>query len=145
MSLQGIGGGPFSLDIGLPLTLINGVAASQTTGALPSATTTNVSTNGVAPNPTFSVPSRGDSGDRTINLNARGVGGSLTALTVDLYASTDSGASWQLYEGDITLVTGGVSTDSQALHVVSGVLYCLIAKTVTLNTATAVDVDGSLS
>lgn len=125
---------PVLLDIGIPITLANGVAAAQNTPG-----------SGVlSTNPTFTVSPRGD-GDRTLALNARGTGAVPTTATGTLWASSDGGTSWQIYAGSLALVATTTTADQVVLHLVAGLLYQLLLSALTLGSATAVSVDGAIS
>jgi hypothetical protein len=130
------GADPVTLETGLPVFLASGVATVQTLGQ--AGTSASRLTN-----PTFSVPPRGDGGDRTLSLSANGVAAVPTTVTVSLYAY--DGSAWSLYESAIALIATGVATDAQELHLVAGLQYQVLVTTLTLGSATSVNVTGSLS
>ena len=120
------------IEPGFPLVLANAITSAQSTAGSTVRST----------NPYFTVQPRGDAGDRTLNLNVRGNGGAPTTVNASLYASDDSGSTWQLYQA----ATGNLVTNSaQALHLVAGLLYQVLASSVTLGGATSVNVEGQLS
>jgi hypothetical protein len=119
---------PYTLDAGTSVLLFQGAAAAASTIL-------------------FVVQPRGDGGDRTIVLQALGVGGSLTTVTANLEASDDGGATFQPYGASgtgIALVATGVGTSQKVLDVVAGKIYRVNVTTLVLNTATAAQVIGTL-
>jgi hypothetical protein len=132
------GGLPASvLDPGFNYTLATGIAAAQTLAQAGAALG--------ASNPIFTVQPTGIGGRRFLSLHARGAGAVPTTVTVGLYSSTDGGATWNLYKAAITLVTGTAATDSQVQDLVAGPLYQVLVTTLTLGSASAVSIDGSVS
>lgn len=128
------------LEPGIPIILANNVTAAQSVPG----TSLNVVPGGLGTNPIFTVNASGMNTSRTVNLHARGIGGTLTAVTVQLWAS-DDGVNWNEYQEPITLVQAGVITDYQALYFAAGFQYQALVSALTLNTATGVSIDGGVS
>jgi len=124
-----------SLETGTPVTLINAIAAVQ---ANPGTAINNT-------NQTFAVVPTGQGGPRVLSLHARSATAVPTALAVQLYSSSDGGATWDLYQGAVTLVSGVTPVENQISNLVSGLIYQLLVSALTLGSATTVSVDGTIS
>lgn len=124
-----------------PQTIETGVQTQIATGLTAAAATVNT-----PQTPVFCVQPRGDHGDRTLNVTAvpTPAGGTITTLTVNLLASYDNGANWEIYATSGAMGGAGLPS-AQFKNVVAGPLYTLAAATLTLGTATSVNLDGSLS
>ena len=130
------------LDVGIPITLVNAVAAAQILGNAGQAL--NVAPYGTGTNPIFTVQPGPSAPDRTLNLHAKSATAVPTSLTVTCYCS-DDGVTWTQYQQPLNLIEGGVATDQQILHLVSGLQYQLLVTGLVLGSATTVSIDGSIS
>jgi hypothetical protein len=109
---------------------------------------TNIAAQGATPTPqtpAFAIQPAPGGADRTLNLSAQGIGALPTTVTVTLLASTDGGATWQIYLSNIALFAAGVATEIQPLHMVSGPLFAFVITTLVLGGATGVNLIASLS
>lgn len=124
---------PSTIESGVPMQIGTNIQAAAGTGNTPQT-------------PVFAVQPRGDGGDRTLNVTPVPIAanGTITTLTVNLLASYDNGASWEVY-GTSNALGGAPLQSAQFKNVVAGPLYSLAAATLALGTATGVNLDGSLS
>jgi len=96
-------------------------------------------------NPRFGIDAGPVERGRTLNLHGSGVAAVPTTVTVSLYASTDGGVTWTLYQAAIALCASTAWTDAQVLNLLPGLLYQVLVTTLTLGSATSVSVDATLS
>jgi hypothetical protein len=76
----------------------------------------------------------------TVHMQVLGIGGSITALVVDLETSVDGAVSYQKQQTGITLSTVPLRVTTSGL---GGRLCRLVSTTFTLNTATSMQVIGA--
>lgn len=86
----------------------------------------------------FSIPPQAEN----MVLVGAGVGGSLTALVVDIEVSHDAGATWQKIQTAINLITAPARVIVTGL---AGALVRINGTTVTLNTATAARITATIT
>lgn len=125
---------PQTIEPGVPVQVGTNIAAQAATGITPQT-------------PVFLVQPRGDGGDHSMNVEAIGIGGLPTTVTVNLLASYDGGATWQLTQNGnaLALFTAGAGTVQVIKNLVAGALYAFSISALTLGGATGVNLNVSLS
>jgi hypothetical protein len=122
-------GSPSTLETGVPTQLWSGTAAGVGTYY-------------------FVVQPGGAGAARTLNLEAIGTGAVPTTVTANVEQTNDGGATWQAVGTagtGIALVATGTGTAFNLTNLVAGPVYRLNVTTLTLGSATAAVIVGTLS
>lgn len=147
MPLQLVPGNtPSTIDSGVPVTVLSGVTATQSSPSLTLAADNSAGRT----NPLFTIQA-GDARPRRLLLKGKGynsanppVETNPTTLSAALYTSDDNGASWQLFQTASALIATSVATDATLLDPPCSVMCQIIATSVTLGSAATVTVDAVL-
>src|SRR5579862_4260749 len=121
---------PQTLDAGVSVQIGTAITAAAGSGNTPQT-------------PCFCLQTRLDGGDRSL-LIVPEPNGTVTTLTVNLLASYDNGATWQVF-GTSGAMGGAPLQAAEFKNLPAGALFSLACATLVLGTATSLNLAGSVS